>query len=281
MFERENQEVYVPDGSDLLEALGRTTHLCVAAHQDDIEIMAVDGILRAFDDPEVHFSGCIVSDGRGFPKKGHYEQFSPDELVAIRNQEQKKAARIGRYSAQVFLGYPSKEVKQPGNQALIDDLRELLRLTQPDVIYTHNPADKHPTHIGVLLRLLEALRGMPRELQPKQLLGCEAWRDLDWLPDNKKVLFDLSSHKQLQKKLVEVFESQIEGGKDYTGASLGRRAANATFFQSHATDTVTGMGFGMDLTPLLDDPQLDPAAFVKSLLLEFQQEVLGLIEITK
>lgn len=281
MFERENQEIYLPDGSDVLEALGRTTHLCVAAHQDDVEIMAFDGILRAFDDLQAHFSACIVSDGRGYPRKGSSEHFSPDEIMTMRNEEQKKAARIGHYSAQVFLGYPSKEVKKPGNQDLIDDLRELLRLTRPEVLYTHNLADKHPTHIGVVLRLLEALRGLPKELQPKQCLGCEVWRDLDWLPDDKKVVFDLSAHQQLQKDLVEVFESQIQGGKDYTAAILGRRAANATFFQSHATDTVTGMGFGMDLTPLLADPELDPVAYIKSFLLEFQEEVLGLIEKTR
>lgn len=281
MFERENQEIYLPDGSDVLEALGRTTHLCVAAHQDDVEIMAFDGILRAFDDPQAYFSACIVSDGRGYPRKGSSEHFSPDEIMTMRNEEQKKAARIGHYSAQVFLGYPSKEVKKPGNQDLIDDLRELLRLTRPEVLYTHNLADKHPTHIGVVLRLLEALRGLPKELQPKQCLGCEVWRDLDWLPDDKKVVFDLSAHQQLQKDLVEVFESQIQGGKDYTAAILGRRAANATFFQSHATDTVTGMGFGMDLTPLLADPELDPVAYIKSFLLEFQEEVLGLIEKTR
>ena len=32
-------EVYIPDDTPLDEALHRTTHLCIAAHQDDIEIM--------------------------------------------------------------------------------------------------------------------------------------------------------------------------------------------------------------------------------------------------
>ena len=37
-------DVYVPDARPLAAALARCTHLCLAAHQDDIEIMAYHGI---------------------------------------------------------------------------------------------------------------------------------------------------------------------------------------------------------------------------------------------
>jgi hypothetical protein len=37
-------DVFVPDGIPVATALARTTHLCIAAHQDDIEIMAYHGI---------------------------------------------------------------------------------------------------------------------------------------------------------------------------------------------------------------------------------------------
>ena len=33
-------EIFVPDGTPMPDALARTTHICIAAHQDDIEIMA-------------------------------------------------------------------------------------------------------------------------------------------------------------------------------------------------------------------------------------------------
>ena len=32
--------IYIPDGTEEEQALERTTHLCIAAHQDDIEFMA-------------------------------------------------------------------------------------------------------------------------------------------------------------------------------------------------------------------------------------------------
>jgi hypothetical protein len=41
-------DTYVPDGRPLDEALARTTHLAVGAHQDDIEFMALHGIFACF-----------------------------------------------------------------------------------------------------------------------------------------------------------------------------------------------------------------------------------------
>lgn len=278
MFAQSNSEIYIPDGSDPSQALARTTHLSVAAHQDDIEIMAVEGILQGFEYPDVHFTGCVVTDGHGSPRAGKFANVSDDEMAQIRVEEQKEAARIGKYSAQVFLGYPSAEVKKAGNQALKEDLKTLIRQTRPEVLYTHNLADKHNTHVGVLLRLLEALRELEPEVLPKKLIGCEVWRNLDWMSDEKKVIMDVSAEQDLQAQLVDVFVSQVQGGKNYTDAILGRRAANATFFASHATDNAIGLNFGMDMTPLLKDKDLDPVAYVKTFLGEFQESVVGVIE---
>ena len=281
MFAQRNSEVYIPDRSDPADALARTTYLCIAAHQDDIEIMAVEGILRAYENPELHFTGCVVTDGHGSPRAGKFANVSDDEMALIRVEEQREAARIGKYSAQVFLGYPSSEVKKGGNQALKEDLKNLIRQTRSEVLYTHNLADKHATHVGVLMRVLEALRELEPEELPAKLIGCEVWRNLDWLSDEKKVVMDTSENKELQAQLVDVFVSQVQGGKNYTDAILGRRAANATFFASHATDKATGLSFGMDMTPLMLDEDLDPSEFVKGFLQDFQENVAGLISATR
>ena len=281
MFAQPNSEVYIPDRSDPADALARTTYLCIAAHQDDIEIMAVEGILRAYENPELHFTGCVVTDGHGSPRAGKFANVSDDEMALIRVEEQREAARIGKYSAQVFLGYPSSEVKKGGNQALKEDLKNLIRQTRPEVLYTHNLADKHATHVGVLMRVLEALRELEPEELPAKLIGCEVWRNLDWLSDEKKVVMDTSENKELQAQLVDVFVSQVQGGKNYTDAILGRRAANATFFASHATDKATGLSFGMDMTPLMMDKDFDPSEFVKGFLQDFQENVAGLISATR
>src|SRR5690606_31327812 len=124
---------------------------------------------------------------------------------------------------------------------------------------------------------LEALRELEPEELPEQLIGCEVWRNLDWMPDEKKVVMDVSANKDLQAQLVDVFVSQVQGGKNYTDAVLGRRVANATFFASHSTDQATGLIFGMDMTPLLKNKGLDPADYVKTFLEEFHESVVGSI----
>ena len=273
MFTKENQEVYVPDGTDPDEALRRTTHLTIAAHQDDIEIMAIDGILQGLKDPEAHFSGCVITDGHGSPRAGKFGHVSDDEMAQIRIEEQKAAARLGKYSAQVFLGYTSAKVKDPSDPALVDDLTTLLQVTQPQILYTHNPADKHTTHVAVFLRVIQALRNLPKEIRPKKVNGCEVWRNLDWLPDEIKTVFNVSAEHELQAALIDVFESQVAGGKNYTEAIVGRRIANATFFASHATDNATRLAYALDLTPLIEDDSLDVVTWVQGRIAEFNSVV--------
>ena len=36
-------------------------------------------------------------------------------------------------------------------------------------------------HVGVTLKLIEAIRALPKAARPRQVLGCEVWRDLDWM----------------------------------------------------------------------------------------------------
>jgi hypothetical protein len=86
------------------------------------------------------------------------------------------------------------------------------------------------------------------------------------LPDEEKVVMDVSGHDNLAAALNGVFDSQIAGGKRYDLATFGRRAANATFFESHATDRTTQIIFGMDLTPLVADESLDIVHYVSDLI---------------
>ena len=157
--------------------------------------------------------------------------------------------------------------------ALPADLKKILAATKPEFVYTHNPADKHDTHIGVAVAVIQALRELPRSQRPKKVIGCEIWRGLDWLADDAKVLMDVSGHDAFARKLNGVFASQIAGGKRYDLATLGRRAANATFFASHATDAATQLIFGMDLTPLVADDSKDIADYVAGFIEQFRDDV--------
>jgi len=191
----------------------------------------------------------------------------------VRFEEQRKAATIGEYAAQVLLDYPSKGVKDPANTALVEDLITLLRAAKPKVVYTHNLADKHDTHVAVSLRLIQALRSLEPAERPEQVIGCEIWRSLDWIVDAEKIVMDVSEHQNLQNALLGVFDSQIAGGKRYDTAAMGRRLANATFFESHAVDKATALIFGMDLTPLIQDPRLDVFGYVQGYIHRFSQDI--------
>jgi LmbE family N-acetylglucosaminyl deacetylase len=173
----------------------------------------------------------------------------------------------------IQLGYSSAEVKDRAGSSPREDLRVILEATRPEVVYTHNLADKHPTHVAVALAVIEVLRMLPREMRPRRVIGCEVWRDLDWMPDDKKVVMDVSGHETLARDLAACFQSQIDGGKRYDLAVAGRRAANATFGDPHSTDCATQVIFGMDLTPLIEDTALDPVDYVDAMIERFRGEV--------
>ncbi len=265
-------EIYIPDGTALPEALARTTMLAIAAHQDDIEIMAYDGILKCFGKSDAWFSALVVTDGRGSPRDDLYAEYTDDQMRQVRKLEQKKAALIGEYAAQFLLDFGSSEVKDPNDAKVVTDLKEILTVTRPEVVYTHNLADKHDTHVATALKTIRAIRELPVQDRPERLYGCEVWRNLDWVNDDEKVVFDLSAHENLAAALMGVFDSQICGGKRYDLAIMGRRRANATFYASHGTDRAISLGYAMDLTPLIKE-QLDIAEFVDNYIRNFAKDV--------
>jgi LmbE family N-acetylglucosaminyl deacetylase len=272
-FRSATAQIFVPDGLSPEAALARTTHLGISAHQDDLEIMAMDGILKCFQREDRWFTGVVVTNGAGSPRTNLYAQFTDEQMQVVRIKEQKKAATVGEYAAQVLLGYSSAAVKDKANHHPVEDLARVIQIAKPEVVYTHNLADKHPTHVAVAARVIAAIRGLPEADRPHHLFGCEVWRDLDWMIDQDKVAFDLSAQENLQFALVGVFDSQISGGKRYDLATLGRRRAHATYHASHDTDVTSGMNFAMDLTPLIQDPSQDVLAYVQEFIDRFAQDV--------
>ena len=266
-------EIFVPDGLPVARALKRITHLGIGAHQDDLEFMAFQGILECYAGDEKWFGGVTCTNGSGSARTGAYEQFTDAQMMAVRRREQNAAAVVGRYGVMIQLDYPSSEIKSATGTALKSDLKNILTATRPQIVYTHNPADKHDTHVGVVIAVLQAMRELPRGQRPKRVIGCEVWRNLDWLPDAGKVLMDVSGHDHLAAALNGIFDSQIAGGKRYDLATSGRRAANATFFESHATDKTNQLIFGMDLTPLVQDEALDIAEFVCGFIDQLKHDV--------
>ncbi len=270
---RDTAEIYVPDGLNRTEALRRTTYMGIAAHQDDLEIMALDGILSCFGEADKWFLGVVATDGTGSPRDGLYSKYSDEQMRQVRRIEQKKAAFVGEYGALAFLEHASSEIKNAANPDPKEDIRSLITEARPEIIYTHNLADKHDTHVAVALRTVAAIRELKPEMRPGKLFGCEVWRSLDWLMDEDKVVFAFDRHENIATSLVGVFDSQIAGGKRYDLATMGRRRANATYYESHAVDVCQSMNFAMDLTPLILDDQLNIGEYVQRFITRLAEDV--------
>ena len=272
-FHLDTAEIFVPDNLPIEQALTRTTHVTISAHQDDIEIMAAQPIMECFQQKEKWFSGVVVTDGRGSPRDGLYKDYTDEEMRLVRFKEQCKAAVVGEYAAQIMLDFPSGVVKDVSNSAPVEDVAALLKSMRPQIVYTHNLADKHDTHVAVALRTIAAIRSLSISERPQKLFGCEVWRALDWMQDADKVLMNVSEHENLQEALLGVFDSQIAGGKRYDLASMGRRRANATYSETHGVDSSSGLSYAMDMTPLIIDDSRDPLEFVHDFIQHFSQDV--------
>lgn len=263
---RPGAEVFVPDGSSWETAAARVTHLVIAAHADDVEIMAWHALL----DPR-SVAAMVVTDGRGSARAGAYAGVTDDQMRDTRLLEQKRAASLGGYAAVLWLDHASADVRQPACAPLASDLAEILSTLRPRWVYTHNLADRHETHVAVALHAIAALRANGASVE--RVLGCEAWGALDWLQAGDKVVLDVSDAQDRLVPLVRAFDSQIAGGKRYDLAAAGRKRANATFLDSHAVDRASAVEYAMDLTALVKDPSLDVAQWTVQLVERFRRDV--------
>jgi len=269
-LKKQNAELYIPKIVPTKHTLSKTTHMAIAAHHDDVEIMAYDGILKCYKKDDLWFAAVIVTDGSGCVRAGKYRDYSNQEMMQTRKKEQKKAAEIGGYNALALLDYPSSAVS---TNSVVEELAKLILETKPQVLYTHNLADKHQTHIGVVVSVIKAIRTLDVKSRPKCLYGCEVWRDLDWMLDSEKMTFDVSGNKELALDLIKVFDSQIASGKQYDLATLGRRLANATYAAPRAIDKSDAVTYAMDLTPLIKDDELDVLTYVTKYIERFKEDV--------
>src|SRR4030042_828653 len=155
-FHLSTAEIFIPDELPAEQALRRTTHLAISAHQDDIEIMAAAPILECFQQEDKWFTGVVLTDGRGSPRDDLYKDYTDEAMRQVRLKEQKKAAIIGEYATLVMLDYPSSAIKDRSNQQYVEDLAQIITAAHPKFVFTHNLADKHDTHVAVALKVIAA-----------------------------------------------------------------------------------------------------------------------------
>ena len=267
--------LHIPDAVPPAEAFARCSHLAIGAHPDDLEFMAYHGISACYEQALAWFGGIVCTDGAGSTRTGAYATYPDTEMIACREKEQQRAADLGQYSFVECLRHPSATLKDPNlRQTCIAQLEDRLLKTQPEICYTHNPADKHPTHVAVCQAVVTACRRIPPGTRPHKLYACEVWRDLDWLNDEEKIALDASAHPELADQRYACSDSQIAGGKNYSQAVIARQTAHATFSQPNHPDRAQRLTFALDLTPLLQDDSIELEDLLRQRIQNFQTTAL-------
>lgn len=240
-------DVFVPDG-DLDAALARGWTVGIAAHADDLELAMAPSEIEG--GAATRFVGVTCTDGAGSPRAPGPETLSRDEYVAVRRAEQRHAAQVASYAAQIQLGHPSGEVVGPaGRESLVEQLVDILRAVRPQRVLTHTPTDRHTTHIAVALATIEACRRLGIDERPALLLGVDVWGALDWVED--RVVLPVSDPTDLATRLVDCHVSQVSYAP-YGVAARGRRRANAVFADPHDVAEHEQVVLAVDMTVLLD-----------------------------
>lgn len=260
-------EKFIPGNAN-----GQTVNfIAVSAHKDDIEMMAFDGIVKSLKG-DGGFVAAVLTDGGACPRAEEYKDVDDEDMAALRTAEQKRAAEAGGYSALYLLEKKSAEVKR-GDKEIIDNLVEIFEAYPAvEVLYLHNPFDRHPTHVAACLRAIEAVQRLSEDKKPKRIIGCEVWRDLDWLPNEDKIVMDVSGNEAFSAALMDSFTTQ-NAVKRYDIASIARRKANATYFESHEGDDADALIYGVDLTAL-KDAGASVEDFVNTEIDAFRREIL-------
>src|SRR6185437_11494755 len=111
---------------------------------------AYSAVAECYDRGDRFFTGVVMTNGAGSARTGRFAQTTDEQMQVIRRDEQRRAADLGAYNLQLQLGHASRDVKQAGHAGVRADLVAIFAGTaRPvEVVYLHQPADKHDTHVA-------------------------------------------------------------------------------------------------------------------------------------
>ena len=250
-FSQSNSRLYTRSGTGTLP---RTKLGAFLAHSDDLEFGCPHAVIESLKNPDRNLGVVIVNDGSGPPYGASYSKMSPQEIIDVRIEEQFAAARAGKYEFAAMLSHPSSQTRPilntvpQINEKLVAEMIEIIETTQPEVLYTHNPWDMHPSHIAVLKHLLCALRHTKHK--PQGLFGGEVWGPLDRVPAPYLQVWDCTEFEDLLEELLRYFVSQ-NVIKSYDRNVPARRRTLAKLYHPHNDTGCNSVHLGVDMRLIL------------------------------
>ena len=169
----------------------------------------------------------------------------------VRFKEQKKAAVVGEYGAQVLLDYKSTVVKDPQDKRPCKDLLSILHSDEAQVRLHPQPGGQTRYPRGDTLRVVEAIRCHAPRIDHKNCMGAksgEAW--IGWWM-SEKYPSTSASMRTYKQHYLGVFDSQICGGNATTSPPWVAERPTPPILNPMDWIRPKGLSFGMDLTPLI------------------------------
>ena len=109
--------------------------LVVGAHPDDVDFATSGTMIKwSREGKEIYYLICTGGD-----KGGTHNELTPDELVKIRQLEQKAAADIVGARDVIFLNYKDGELEP--NKQLKEDIVRVIRKIKPQKVFSFDPAN--------------------------------------------------------------------------------------------------------------------------------------------
>ena len=238
--------------------------------------MAYHGVAECFGRKDRWFTGVVVTNGAGSPRAGIYGDYTDEEMQQVRLLEQRKAA----YRRRVRLPDPARLSPAPRSKDPAGDARwwktctRILLAARPGGGLPAQPGRqaRHPRGRGAARHRRAARRAADVQAREGLRLRSVARPGLAATTRTSRLL-PVSARSNIAAALVGVFDSQVSGGKRYDLATAGRRLAHATYYASHGTDQESALNFAMDLTPLVEDPDLPVADYVLGFVDRFRADV--------
>jgi LmbE family N-acetylglucosaminyl deacetylase len=197
----------------------RLNVLAMAAHPDDIEILCA-GTLAKYAQQGHQVTMAIFTDGSMGDAR-----IPPPQLAAIRKTEAEKAAHLLGASV-IWGGITDAHVFPIAEQRT--RMIDILRQTDPDVIFTHSPNDYHPDHRYVSQLVFDSyfqkgLPGIPDQTQPPcrfgqaQIYYLDNLGGVEFLPTE---YVDITTTMSLKLEMLRCHESQVKAMTELASTDL-------------------------------------------------------------
>jgi LmbE family N-acetylglucosaminyl deacetylase len=182
--------------------------MAIYAHPDDPEFFSGGSLIKwGLEGKELIYVLATSGD-----KGSDDPQMTGPRLIEIREAEQRAAAKVAGASDIIFLRYPDGELEP--TLTLRRDLTRIIRMQQPDIVVTNDPATRwfesgsinHPDHRAIGDAVLNAVYPSARD----RFTFVELWRDEGLEPHKVRHVYLAGTHEPNVKiNITNVLDKKI------------------------------------------------------------------------